>query len=171
VKVGAARAVVFPEDAVSTIELPPGLHEVTGAFAWDSPPESLEVPPATGLLTLVVRGVKVASPNRDESGAVWLSKTSAAETDEKLDVVVHRKVDDGVPLLLTTRIAWLKWGFGAFITGGAWQKPPAPLPPLPPVHQAYGPSGVPNPPGAWGPQGAAPPPPPSPGGSNDEPPR
>lgn len=104
VKVGAARAVVFPEGNVPTIELPAGDHEVTGAFAWDSPPESLEVPPATGLLTLVLRGVKVAAPNRDDAGAVYLSKVAAAESDEKLDIVVHRKITDDVPLLLTTRI-------------------------------------------------------------------
>jgi hypothetical protein len=76
--------------------------------------------------------------------------------------------------IAATVLAWLKWGFSAFVTGGAWQKPPAPLPPLPPVHQAYGPPGAPNPPGAWGPQGAAPPAPPAPpapAGSNDEPPR
>ncbi len=105
VKVGATRGVVVADGAgVPTVELPPGDHEVTGAFAWDSPPESLEVPPATGLLTLTLRGAAVPSPNRDEGGRVFLSKTAAAEADEKLDIVVHRKVTDDTPLLLTTRI-------------------------------------------------------------------
>lgn len=105
VKIGATRGVVVPDGAgVPTVELPPGDHEITGSFAWDSPPESLEVPPATGLLSLTLRGARVPSPNRDEGGAVFLSKTAAAEADEKLDIVVHRKVTDDTPLLLTTRI-------------------------------------------------------------------
>lgn len=104
VTVDGKRAVVVPRDGAPTVELPPGDHVVRGVFAWDSLPESLHVPPQTAILRLVLRGKTVEQPNRDAGGTVWLQKTLAAEEGERLDFVVHRRVVDEVPLLLTTRI-------------------------------------------------------------------
>ncbi|MCL2778407.1 MAG: hypothetical protein FWD73_10415 [Polyangiaceae bacterium] len=104
VTVDTKRAVVIPADDVPSIELEPGDHVVTGSFAWDSLPESIQVPPATALLKLVLRGKAIDLPNRDAKGLVWLQKTLTAEEGERLDFVVHRRVVDEVPLLLTTRI-------------------------------------------------------------------
>lgn len=104
VKIGAARAVVTSQHGVPSVELDRGAYVVTGSFAWDSPPESLQVPPETGLLSLKLRGAAIEAPNRDANGIVWLQKTSSKEEGEKLELVVHRKVQDDIPLLLTTRI-------------------------------------------------------------------
>ncbi len=104
VKVGDARAVVVVHDGVPSVELDKGDHVVTGSFAWDSLPESLQVPQQTALLSLVLRGKKIEEPNRDAKGTVWLQKTLTAEEGERLDFVVHRRVVDEVPLILTTRI-------------------------------------------------------------------
>ena len=103
VKVGNARSVVVLHDGVPSIELERGDHVVTGTFAWDSLPESLQVPAQTALLSLVLRGKRIDQPNRDAKGTVWLQKT-VAEEGERLEFVVHRRVVDEVPLLLTTRI-------------------------------------------------------------------
>lgn len=105
VTVDGRRAVVVPRDGVPSVELEPGDHVVTGTFAWDSLPESLEVPPQTALLRLVLRGTPIDAPNRDARGTVWLQKTLAAQEGERLDFVVHRRLTDEVPMLLTTRIA------------------------------------------------------------------
>jgi hypothetical protein len=104
VTVDGRRTVVIPREGVPSVELEPGDHVVAGTFAWDSLPESLQIPPQTALLGLVLRGKAVDQPNRDAKGTLWLQKTLAAEEGERLDFVVHRRIVDEVPLLLTTRI-------------------------------------------------------------------
>jgi hypothetical protein len=104
VRVGAGRAVVVARGDVPGVQLPPGDHTLTGALAWDSMPESIAIPPETGLLDLVVRGVAVEQPNRDARGVVWLQKNAEAQEGEKLEILVHRRVTDEVPLVLTTRV-------------------------------------------------------------------
>lgn len=104
VTVDGKRAVVVPQSGVPSVELEPGDHAVAGTFAWDSLPESIQVPPETALLKLTLRGKELDEPNRDAKGTLWLQKTVTAAEGERLDFVVHRKVVDDVPLLLTTRI-------------------------------------------------------------------
>jgi hypothetical protein len=104
VTIDGKRAVVIPRDGAPSVELEPGDHAVAGRFAWDSLPESLQIPPQTALLGLRLRGAAVDRPNRDAQGTLWLQKTLATEEGERLDFVVHRRVVDEVPLLLTTRI-------------------------------------------------------------------
>jgi len=85
--------------------LPPGNHTVTGAFHWDAVPEALPVPAEVGLVALTVRGSTIPFPERDDEGQVFLQRSQAAATEEEsLEVIVHRRVVDEVPLLLVTRI-------------------------------------------------------------------
>ncbi|HKV10335.1 MAG TPA: hypothetical protein VJ725_19495 [Thermoanaerobaculia bacterium] len=85
--------------------LPAGRHVVEGAFRWDALPESLAVPPETGLVALSVRGTALPFPERDAQGRVFLQRSRSAEAaEESLEMVVHRRVVDEVPLLLITRI-------------------------------------------------------------------
>ncbi len=104
VRVDGAAAVVTERGGAPHVYLAKGDHAVSGAFAWDSLPESLQISPATGLLSLTLRGAVVEVPNRDEQGKVWLQKVSEQQEGEKLELLVHRKVTDDLPLLLTTRI-------------------------------------------------------------------
>jgi hypothetical protein len=104
VKLDGAPAVVIALADSPVVALGPGDHLVTGSFAWDSLPESLRVPPETGLLTLSLRGTTVPWPNRDAQGTVWLQRTATKEEGDALEFVVHRKVADDVPVLLTTRV-------------------------------------------------------------------
>lgn len=103
VKDGATGATVVNREG-PRVRLERGDHVLTGSFAWDAMPESLRVPKETGLVSLVLRGKPVASPNRDESGTVWLQKAAKNEEGDALELVVHRKVVDEIPLLLVTRI-------------------------------------------------------------------
>lgn len=104
VKVGGGAAVVIVRGGAPSVLLERGDRTLTGAFAWDALPESIHVPPETGLLALTVRGAPVASPNRDADGTVWLQKAATNQEGDTLELVVHRKVTDGVPVTLTTRI-------------------------------------------------------------------
>ncbi len=104
VQVGATRAIVFERNGPH-VELARGDATLTGTFTWDSLPGSLKVPQETGLLSLTVRGQAIAAPNRDASGTVWLQKARAAgEEGDRLELVVHRKVTDDIPLTLVTRV-------------------------------------------------------------------
>ncbi len=86
------------------ILLQPGDHVVSGTFIWDEMPESLAVSKEVGLLSLTLRGGKLAMPSRDDDGRVWLQKEAADKEEDVLELTVHRQVTDEVPLLLTTRI-------------------------------------------------------------------
>jgi hypothetical protein len=104
VKVDGAAAVVLAQGGGPAVSLTPGDHEVSGSFAWDSMPESLKVPVETGLLSLSLRGAVVTSPNRGAEGTVFLQKAVTNEEGNALEFVVHRKIEDGVPVMLTTRV-------------------------------------------------------------------
>ena len=85
--------------------LPAGRHALAGAFRWDSLPESLELSQEVGLVSLTVRGAAVPFPDRDADGRIFLQRASAPATEaESLEVIVHRKVIDAVPLVLVTRL-------------------------------------------------------------------
>ena len=93
-------------DGVPQVLLLPGDHTISGSFVWDELPESLLVPKRTGLIALTVRGTAIPSPSRDEEGRLFLQKEDGDEVEEDvLEVTVHRKVSDGVPLTVTTHLS------------------------------------------------------------------
>jgi len=104
VKKGTAGATVLERNGEPSVFLERGDHVLTGTFLWDTIPESLRVPKETGLLSLVLRGAPVAVPNRDAQGTVWLQKAAKNEEGDALELVVHRKITDDIPLRLVTRI-------------------------------------------------------------------
>jgi hypothetical protein len=104
VKVDGKPAVVVTASDAPSVRLDRGDHTITGAFAWDSLPDSLKVPQETGLLSLTLRGAPVALPNRDTQGTVWLQKAATNEEGNALEIVVHRKISDDIPMVVTTRI-------------------------------------------------------------------
>ena len=101
---GTTGATVIDRGGQPSVFLERGDHVLTGTFLWDTMPESLHVPKETGLLSLSLRGARVATPNRDAQGTVWLQKASKNEEGDALELIVHRKVVDDIPLRLVTRI-------------------------------------------------------------------
>lgn len=84
-----------------------GHHIVTGTLVWDSLPESLAVPPETGLVTLLIRGAPVRFPMRENDGRLFLGRKESeapAVEEDRVDISVYRKLTDAVPLRLTTRL-------------------------------------------------------------------
>ena len=101
---GKPSAVTF-RSGVPSIRLERGTHAVSGVFEWDSLPELLPIPADTGLVSLALNGKPVAFPNRDPQGQLWLQRRTLASTEEsRLEVVVHRRVIDDIPLQLVTRV-------------------------------------------------------------------
>lgn len=106
VEVDGQPAVVLSREGQPGLELEPGAYAIRGVFLWDSVPEKLAVPAETGLLSLKLRGESVAFPQRDAAGTLWLQKrVEAAGEQNLLDVVVHRKISDEIPLRVTTEIS------------------------------------------------------------------
>jgi len=88
------------------VELDVGTHTISGSFQWDALPETLAIPPETALVALKIRGRELELPDRDAPGRLWLERRSVQDTGEasRVDVVVHRRVIDEIPLALDTRI-------------------------------------------------------------------
>ena len=86
-----------------------GTHHITGRFAWTALPPGLRVPQAIGIVELSLAGQQIARPRRDEGGTLWLreARASAAPTGitaNRVEVEVHRRLEDGVPPELVTII-------------------------------------------------------------------
>ena len=112
IQVDGQPAWVIPRAGRPSVHLQTGAHTLVGRFLWDRLPESLQVPVGTGILDLVVSGEAVRFPDRDDSGRVWLRGRARAEEGvadpdrqrDAIDLVVHRRVTDAIPLTLTTRL-------------------------------------------------------------------
>lgn len=101
---GRPAVVVSDGEENPTVLLSAGEHAVTGDFEWDSLPEALEIPQATGLLSLTVKGQAVSIPNRDGEGRVFLQRESTQEETDRVELDVHRLVTDEIPLTLLTQL-------------------------------------------------------------------
>lgn len=100
-----AAALMSRDGDVPTVHLAAGTHVVRGSFRWSRMPESLAVPPQVALLDLAVHGERVGWPRRQDDGHLWLQggRTDGAK-EERLAIEIHRRIDDGVPVVVTTRL-------------------------------------------------------------------
>jgi hypothetical protein len=104
VTVNNQRQPVLDHGNAPELWLAPGNYEIAGNIFWHDRPQSLRVPANLGLIALNVDG-KTVVPIQREGGEVTLgrSETSAPEADS-IDVHVFRKLEDGVPAMLTSQI-------------------------------------------------------------------
>ena len=105
VRLDGKPAAVVTDDEDPALELAAGHHLVTGRFSWEeSLPDGLAVPPEIGLLALTVNGKRIDFPVRDEEGRVFLGRKEVVAEADSIDISVHRKLVDEVPLQLYTRL-------------------------------------------------------------------
>ncbi len=87
------------------LALPRGEHRVAGRFSWARLPESLPLPREIAIVGLRLRGAAVARPHREAGGLLWLAAREAeANEEDGLSIEVYRRIEDGVPALLETRL-------------------------------------------------------------------
>lgn len=88
------------------LRVPAGRHRVGGRFSWSRLPESLGLPPEIALLDLFLDGRRVPRPRREKGGLLWLRarEDEGAGEGESLRLQVFRRVDDGIPLFVDTRL-------------------------------------------------------------------
>ncbi|MDO5104163.1 MAG: hypothetical protein Q4D91_14945, partial [Lautropia sp.] len=89
--------------------LPPGKHVLTGRIHWAQTPRTIRVPPHTGLLSIRNNGTAL-NPSADRADRVWLKAADAPDTavpdqGNRLDVRIHRRIDDTIPRRITTHYA------------------------------------------------------------------
>ena len=98
-------AAVQETDGLPGLRLARGHHTVTGRFAWTTVPEVLAVPEETGLVDLALRGKGVDQVRR-EGNRLFLQQEGGREATvvDTLTATVARKLNDGVPLRVTTRL-------------------------------------------------------------------
>lgn len=104
VSVDGRPTAILSRDGGPAIKLATGSHRISGRFIWNALPESLALPVNAGLLRLDVNGQSVNFPLRDDSNRLWLQRKADAEGVEQAQVRLHRKISDGVPLMIETRI-------------------------------------------------------------------
>lgn len=97
---------VVERSGAPTVRLSPGAHRLEGRFAWRQLPDSLPVPSRTAIVDLTVDGRPVPLPAREQGGLLWLRREGgrASAAGESLRLQVFRKVSDGIPLLVETRL-------------------------------------------------------------------
>lgn len=107
VSVNNKLALVTDRNGAPSVFVEKGKHQLRGNFFWESIPENLRIPADSALVSLYIKGVKVASPVINEQGQLWLenkiSPTEATETDT-LNFSVYRLLDDNIPLRVISKI-------------------------------------------------------------------
>ncbi len=83
-----------------------GTHVIRGEFLWPSAPEMLAMPANCGFISLTINGQAVERPRLDEAGRLFLgdAKADGINAEDTVRAVTYRRLDDGVPMQLTTRV-------------------------------------------------------------------
>lgn len=103
---GASGALpVVAKDETPVVRLGAGPFRISGSIRWTRRPASIPLPGEAALARLSVDGRAVASSD----GELWLRREEAveeevADTAGSLEVHVFRKVQDGIPVRLETRL-------------------------------------------------------------------
>jgi hypothetical protein len=81
-----------------------GTHVITGSFSWSQRPATLALPETTALVSLRVDNQPVPFPERNGAG-LWLGQKSASRQEaDTAELKVFRLLEDGSPMVLTTRL-------------------------------------------------------------------
>ncbi|MGL6289600.1 MAG: hypothetical protein ACRC2H_02820, partial [Silanimonas sp.] len=104
VRVNGAAVPVVDRSGRPSIRLGVGEWRVEGELPWAQRPQSVVVPLSIGLVRLSVDGQPILPVQRNDEALVLGRGASAAPEADALDVRVFRRVDDGLPALLETRI-------------------------------------------------------------------
>lgn len=106
VRLDGSAAAVLEKNGAPALRVGAGAHRIDGRFAWERLPDSLPVPPAIALVDLAISGRAVPLPRREEDGLLILRLGEAAAGEaESLAVKVFRRLEDGIPVRVETRLA------------------------------------------------------------------
>jgi hypothetical protein len=103
VSVDGQPAAVVDHDGPA-LRLAAGSHEIRARIPWTERPQALRVPESIGLLTLAIDGKPISPVQRDGEEVTLGRGVADAPEADSMQLRVHRRLDDGVPARLATRI-------------------------------------------------------------------
>lgn len=86
------------------LRLEPGNYDIRARIFWSERPQVLHVPESVGLIELNVDGKTIAPLERDGESLTLGRASSSTPDAESLALKVFRKISDGLPALLDTKI-------------------------------------------------------------------
>jgi hypothetical protein len=105
VTVNATRAAVLDHAGQPQALLARGKHRISGQFRWQRRPAGLPVPDAIALISVTEGGQPAPAERRGKQVLLNHDRaTAAVKESNSLDVEVFRKLTDGVPMTLETRV-------------------------------------------------------------------
>ncbi|HPQ27652.1 MAG TPA: hypothetical protein PLQ82_04175 [Desulfobacteraceae bacterium] len=105
VEVDGDDAPVVGRASLPCIFLTPGEHTVKGGFKWATMPESIHIPPSSGLVHLKMNGHEVEFPVLDKDGRLWLQKREKiVSSEDVLETRIFRLIEDNIPMQVINRI-------------------------------------------------------------------
>jgi len=91
-------------NGVPSVRLPPGQSRITGEFFWKEAPETLLIPPQTGVVSLSVHGKPIQQPGIDSSGRLWIyTREPVLARENRMDIRIFRRITDSIPMVVTHR--------------------------------------------------------------------
>jgi hypothetical protein len=104
VMLGNQPAAVLKHDDVPMLRLEPGDYQLHGVLPWTARPASLQVPASIGLITLSVDGRGVTRIERENDQLTLGEAANAQRAADALSLRVYRRLTDGLPATLETRL-------------------------------------------------------------------
>jgi len=102
VKVDGKPAPVVGKGNAPSVYITPGSHRIEGVFFWKEIPEWINVPPESGLISLVINGNPIQFPFIENSGRLWLKKKEGGlGKEDRVECRVFRLINDTVPMQVT----------------------------------------------------------------------
>jgi hypothetical protein len=102
-----AKATVRDKNNSPEIYLTIGSHDISGDIRWSEMPRTLPISEQTGIVQLTLNGKAVSTPAIESNNQLWLAaneKQNAAAHQDTFDVRVFRKIEDTIPLRMTTQL-------------------------------------------------------------------
>lgn len=102
-----AKAVIRDKNNSPEIYLTIGSHDISGDIRWSEMPRTLPIAEQTGIVQLTLNGKTVSTPAIEANNQLWLTaseKQNAAAHQDTFDLRVFRKIEDTIPLRMTTQL-------------------------------------------------------------------
>ncbi|MEW5307767.1 MAG: hypothetical protein WDW36_010143 [Sanguina aurantia] len=100
-----SRAVpVLQHDGQPMLWLSAGDYRVQGSFPWSAQPARLRVPESIGLVSLTVDGALISRSERQGDQLTLGQAAAAQRAADSLSLRVYRRLQDGLPATLETRL-------------------------------------------------------------------
>jgi len=107
VKDNAATIVLRDKDGWPEVYLTTGSHLLSGEIRWNEMPRVLPIPEQSGIVQLTLNDKTLIAPEIQNNNQLWLSaseKQTAAAHQDTFDLHVFRKIDDTIPIKVTTQL-------------------------------------------------------------------